>query len=561
MSLAQTGALPEEIFAPTRFVDIERLTQATYDLCELNTTSIEACISAMKVDFENDWPALDAYFDHQIDCWRDFAKSFGYFSFSEFIEFPWKNAYSAAFMPNTRHYEHFYDQVGCNQIWTMGRGGVQPDAITFYDVSAHERNVIITDDRVVVTPWLSHDERVLQFFGITDRCVELYAENEVNAGQGLGGEGQWRIEYYNATGHVYINSTDLGKTVGEARISAAASSPLEEENIHICRTPFYLQICTNEDAPVNKGIGGCPSGCEYFPAFTATDDSLSAFAVHGTYNAHCGAGDILSFNGTRSAATRGVLDDFDLEATPTQTPEIHFEDGCESENFLVLDGQEVHIKGTLLGTMEILISEDICATACAGPNDDICDDIALVFERPSNISTTPFTYTYNELCDAMQEIGIEPNVETFVWEAQNPTRFFVYSAFGSHSICDSTCYRKQRANCIIVEDAYGVEPNAFNVNVYGADFENEPPRIVSSRDDDPMPDGGGNAFPFDILYTYYGTYRADGESGDDFIEDLFGNAEMFARGREGSDTMTSRGGRDALWGGNSFKLNNCEDDL
>ena len=55
--------------------------------------------------------------------------------------------------------------------------------------------------------------------------------------------------------------------------------------------------------------------------------------------------------------------------------------------------------------MEILISEDICATACAGPNDDICDDIALVFERPSNISTTPFTYTYNELCDAMQEIG------------------------------------------------------------------------------------------------------------------------------------------------------------
>ena len=85
---------------------------------------------------------------------------------------------------------------------------------------------------------------------------------------------------------------------------------------------------------------------------------------------------------------------------------------------------------------------------------------------------------------------------------------------------------------------------------------------MSSRDDDPIIDGGGgDAFPFDILYTYYGTYRADGESGDDFIEDLFGNAEMFARGKAGDDTMTSRGGRDALWGGNSFKLNNCEDDL
>ena len=199
----------------------------------------------------------------------------------------------------------------------MGRGGVQPDAITFYDVSAHERNVIITTEGSDVTPGLSHDVRVLQFFGITDRCVEVYAENEVNAGQGLGGEGQWRIEYYNATGHVFINSTDLGKSVGEARISAAISTSLEEENIHICRTPFYLQICTNEDAPINKGVGGCPIGCEYFPAFTATDDSLSAFANDGIYNAHCRAGDIMSFNGTRSASTRGVLDDYDLETTPT----------------------------------------------------------------------------------------------------------------------------------------------------------------------------------------------------------------------------------------------------
>ena len=257
---------------------------STYTFCELKTTTIEECITAMKVDLKNDWPALDAYFDFQIDCWRDFAKAFGYNSFSNFIEFPWKNAYSAAWMPNTRHYEHFYDQVGCNQIWTMGRGGVQPDAITFYDVPAHERNVIITTEDTRITPWLTHDERVLQFFGITDRCVELYAETGgTAAGQGLGGENQWRIEYYNATGHVYINSNDLGKTVGDALISAAASSSLENESIHICRTPFYLQICSNEDAPVNNGIGGCPAGCEYFPAFTASDDSLAPFTSHGVF--------------------------------------------------------------------------------------------------------------------------------------------------------------------------------------------------------------------------------------------------------------------------------------
>ena len=110
----------------------------------------------------------------------------------------------------------------------MGRGGIQPDAITFYDVPAHERNVIITTDSTRITPWDSRDERVLQFFGITDRCVELYAE-EQDAGQGLGGEGQWRIEYYNATGHVYINSTDLGKTVADGGVRHDMSFVVEDK--------------------------------------------------------------------------------------------------------------------------------------------------------------------------------------------------------------------------------------------------------------------------------------------------------------------------------------------
>ena len=123
-------------------------------------------------------------------------------------------------------------------------------------------------------------------------------------------------------------------------------------------------------------------------------------------------------------------------------------------------------------------------------------------------------------------------------------------------MCDATCYLDERANCVLREDAYGIEPTAFNVNVYGGDFEDDWPRVVSPRDDD-----NGDNNEFDFLYTYFGTYRADGEMGDDFIEDILGNAEMFARGRAGSDTLTSRGGRDVLWGGNTYKLNNCVDDL
>ena len=138
--------------------------------------------------------------------------------------------------------------------------------------------------------------------------------------------------------------------MGDAQISSAVEGGLENTHVHICRTPFYLQICLNENAPVNKGVGGCAEGCEYFPAFTASDDSLSSFAHHGTFDVHCEAGDIMSFNGTRSATTRVPplsSGDLDLETTPTKTPELWFEDKCESENFLLLDGQEVHIKGSL----------------------------------------------------------------------------------------------------------------------------------------------------------------------------------------------------------------------
>ena len=155
-------------------------------------------------------------------------------------------------MPNTRHYEHFYDARGCNQIWEMGRGRVQPDAITFYDVGPHERNVILSRDRMSLTPWVTHDERVLQFFGITDQCVELYVESEgLNEGQGLA-TNQWRIEYYNAfDGHTSFNSTDLYEDTSlNGRFTFSFWGELEGDSLSLCRTPFYMQVCTYEAGPL-----------------------------------------------------------------------------------------------------------------------------------------------------------------------------------------------------------------------------------------------------------------------------------------------------------------------
>ena len=205
-------------------------------------------------------------------------------------------------MPNTRHYEHFYDTAGCNQIWEMGRGRVQPDAITFYDVPAHERNVIISRERMSLTPWVTHDERVLQFFGITDECVELYTGAEDGSGLGLA-TNQWRIEYYNAfEGHTSFDSATLHETTSlSADYDFTEWGGLEGDSVTICRTPFYLQVCNVEAAPVNGGLGGCVDGCIYKPAFTATDATLSPFTdEQGRYFAHCEAGAIMSFDGTRA---------------------------------------------------------------------------------------------------------------------------------------------------------------------------------------------------------------------------------------------------------------------
>ena len=202
----------------------------------------------MKVDWAESggWPALNAYFNNQIDCWRTLASDLGLQSFAEFPDFPWYNTYSAITMPNSRHYEHFYDAGdGCNQIWEMGRGRVQPDAITFYDVPAHEHNVILSRDRTSMTPWVTYDQRVLEFRGITDTCVELYVEDESSTtGQGLA-TNQWRIEYYDLTqmSMTTLNSTDLRTPVntdlqGGSEIDNWGA--IEGGSLAICRTPFYL---------------------------------------------------------------------------------------------------------------------------------------------------------------------------------------------------------------------------------------------------------------------------------------------------------------------------------
>ena len=68
-------------------------------------------------------------------------------------------------------------------------------------------------------------------------------------------------------------------------------------------------------------------------------------------------------------------------------------------------------------------------------------------------------------------------------------------------------------------------------------------------------DGDADA---NYLVTTTGAVVLDGMGGDDVLEDH--NAEAFLAGGAGNDRLISRNGRDALWGGNPFKLSDCTDD-
>ena len=61
--------IPKQIFDPDH-VSFANTFADTAELCEDPTVTIEECIKAMKVDFDDNWPELDAYFSHQIGCWQ-----------------------------------------------------------------------------------------------------------------------------------------------------------------------------------------------------------------------------------------------------------------------------------------------------------------------------------------------------------------------------------------------------------------------------------------------------------------------------------------------------------
>ena len=103
---------------------------------------------------------------NQAYCWLKYSEAYDYDSVNDWGNDPFQAGDFYSFlMPNTRKYEHFFNDPDCNQIFRMGRGREQPDAITFGDVGAHDHNTLIMTNRIQITPWVTHDQMVIQMFG------------------------------------------------------------------------------------------------------------------------------------------------------------------------------------------------------------------------------------------------------------------------------------------------------------------------------------------------------------------------------------------------------------
>jgi len=156
-----------------------------------------------------DW--IRRYTANQAHCWMKYSEAYGYDSVNEWGVDPFLEGDHFSFlMPNSKKYEHFYNDPDCNQIFRMGRGRTQPDAITFNDVNAWDYNSLLITNRFSVTPWVSHDQMVIQMFGTTDQCVAVRVDEEA-MGRGLV-DGTFRIEYKNATGVATVTGADFART-------------------------------------------------------------------------------------------------------------------------------------------------------------------------------------------------------------------------------------------------------------------------------------------------------------------------------------------------------------
>ena len=131
---------------------------------------------------------------------------------------------------------------------------------------------------------------------------------------------------------------------------SGAGGGLLEANVCIDRTPHYLSVCQDDPATNMQFDGACPNRCFYAADWKSSDASVP-IDMYGNYTVPCGKHDVNTFNGVNSGDNLETLDDTEEQRVQA----LVFEDGCDADSFVLLDGQILNVQGNLTGPLEVEI--------------------------------------------------------------------------------------------------------------------------------------------------------------------------------------------------------------
>jgi len=271
----------------------------------------------------------------------------------------------------------------------------------------------------------------------------------------------------------------------------------------------------------------CPDKCSYFPDWK-TDDATAPIDMYGNYTVPCSKRDVNTFNGINSQDDLSTEGDIETQRVNA----LVFEDGCDADSFVLLDGQVLNVQGNLTGPLEVeWISE-------AYPSSD---SVVFEFYNDPEDAWRPYQITKNDI------VGISPQPG----EHSRGARLFVYSQFNLSYVCFKTCEDSTPSNSLVctIDDIRNTAPR----NVLNLDSDDNVQWIeafsVNGMEDAENTNAGTNAH----IISGGGNDNIIGTEAEfEILEDFAGNDEIEANTKD--DLIISRGGGEIITGGGDGDL-------
>ena len=157
----------------------------------------------------------------------------------------------------------------------------------------------------------------------------------------------------------------------------------------------------------------CPDKCSYFPDWK-TDDATAPIDMYGNYTVPCSKRDVNTFNGVNSGDDLSTLSTTEEQRVNA----LVFEDGCDADSFVLLDGQVLNVQGNLTGPLEV----EWFAEAYEA------NDVVFEFYNDPENAWLPYQITKMDLDGVMAPM-----------DHTRGHRLFVYSQFNLSYVCYKTC--------------------------------------------------------------------------------------------------------------------------